>query len=172
MKTTHSSAATDFDFFIGHWNVAHRRLKDRLNGCTEWVEFGGQCATKKILGGLGNVDDNIVNLPSGPYRAATFRTFNEQTGLWSIWWLDARYPGQLDVPVVGQFEHGLGSFFADDTLNNQAIKVRFLWTMPQPNQPRWEQAFSPDAGVTWETNWVMDFTVATLPDSLFGTDVI
>jgi hypothetical protein len=24
--------------------------------------------------------------------------------------------------------------------------------------PRWEQAFSPDGGTTWETNWVMDFT--------------
>jgi hypothetical protein len=155
--TTHISTANDFDFFVGQWRVAHRRLKDRLVGCTEWVEFDGTCTMQKILGGLGNIDDNHVNLPSGPYRAATFRTFSEQTKLWSIWWLDARNPGQLDVPVVGSFSQGTGSFFADDTLNNQAIKVRFLWTMPSPNSPRWEQAFSNDAGATWETNWVMDF---------------
>ena len=24
--------------------------------------------------------------------------------------------------------------------------------------PRWEQAFSDDGGLTWETNWVMEFT--------------
>jgi hypothetical protein len=71
--------------------------------------------------------------------------------------LFARNPSQLDVPVVGSFNQGVGSFFADDTLNNQAIKVRFLWTMPKPRCPRWEQAFSIDAGATWETNWVMDF---------------
>ena len=24
--------------------------------------------------------------------------------------------------------------------------------------PRWEQAFSDDGGVTWEANWIMEFT--------------
>jgi hypothetical protein len=24
--------------------------------------------------------------------------------------------------------------------------------------PRWEQAFSTNVGVTWETNWIMEFT--------------
>jgi hypothetical protein len=27
MKTQHASIPTDFDFFIGSWNVRHRRLK-------------------------------------------------------------------------------------------------------------------------------------------------
>jgi hypothetical protein len=26
-----------------------------------------------------------------------------------------------------------------------------------PANPRWEQAFSDDAGKSWETNWTMDF---------------
>lgn len=36
--------------------------------------------------------------------------------------------------------------------------VRFEWTRPHSDAPRWEQAFSPDGGRTWETNWVMNFT--------------
>lgn len=152
---------SDFDFFMGRWAVSHRRLQGRLVGSSTWEQFGGQCVAQKILGGFGNVDDNIVELPSGSYRAATVRSFDARTRTWSIWWLDARTPGALDVPVVGGFEGGVGRFFAQDTLHQQPIVVRFLWTLPQPDRPRWEQAFSPDDGQTWETNWTMDFTRAS-----------
>jgi hypothetical protein len=33
---TESDSPTDFDFFIGEWDVKHQRLKARLSGCTEW----------------------------------------------------------------------------------------------------------------------------------------
>ena len=155
------SSANDFDFFIGSWHVAHRRLKDRLVGSTEWVSFTGSGVTQKILGGLGNMDDNVLELPGDPYRAVTLRTFNPDTHQWSIWWLDGRHPGNLDTPVVGGFENQVGTFYADDTLAGKVIRVRFLWAMPEPDKPRWEQAFSPDGGETWEVNWIMDFTRST-----------
>lgn len=155
--TTANNPADDFDFFIGRWRVAHKRLQRRLAACAEWVEFPGECVVQKMLGGLGNVDDNILELPEGAYRALTLRSFNRETQQWAIWWLDSRHPWTLDVPVKGGFENGVGLFYADDELNGQLIKVRFRWSMPAPEQPRWEQAFSPDAGETWETNWVMDF---------------
>ena len=152
--------AADFDFFIGSWKVAHHRLKERLAGCTEWADFGGTCVTQKILGGLGNIDDNLLDLPGGAYRAVTLRAFDAATGNWSIWWLDGRNPGSLDTPMVGRFGGGVGRFYADDSLAGRPIRVRFLWTMSKPGSPRWEQAFSPDGGNSWETNWVMDFTRA------------
>ncbi len=152
------SGADDFDFFIGSWCVTHRRLKDRLVGCNEWVEFEGSTVVQKVLGGLGNMDDNILELPGDTYRAVTLRSFNADTQQWSIWWLDGRYPGSLDTPVVGCFDNKVGTFYADGTLGEKQIRVRFLWTHPQPDSPRWEQAFSADAGKTWEVNWSMDFT--------------
>lgn len=152
------SAPTDFDFFMGSWNVAHRRLKERLTGCSEWESVAGVCVAQRTLGGFGNFDDNIVEIPSGTYRAVTIRSFDATLRTWSIWWLDGRNPGRLDVPVVGRFVNGVGTFLAEDTLNGKSIQVRFLWTRPHLDSPRWEQAFSPDAGATWETNWVMDFT--------------
>lgn len=152
------NAPTDFDFFMGSWKVAHRRLKERLVGCSEWVSFPGVCVAHKTLGGFGNFDDNVLELPSGTYRAVTIRSFDTKLGAWSIWWLDGRSPGSLDVPVVGRFANGVGTFLAEDTLNGKPVRVKFMWTCPHRDSPRWEQAFSPDAGATWETNWVMDFT--------------
>lgn len=151
-------SAHDFDFFFGDWTVQHRRLKERLVACTEWETFAGTTRTYSMLGGAGNCDDNYLELPGGPYRAATFRSFDQNTAQWSIWWLDGRTPGALDVPVRGKFDAGIGAFYAEDILNGKPIRVRFLWLLTDPTTPRWEQAFSADAGVTWETNWSMDFT--------------
>ncbi len=65
------------------------------------------------------------------------------------------------MPVIGQFQDGLGVFYADDVLNGIAIRVRFTWSVPADGAPRWEQAFSTDSGITWETNWKMKFTRRT-----------
>lgn len=153
-----TGAASDFDFFVGSWQIHHSRLKERLTGCLEWEQFEGSSVMQKLLGGHANVDDNAIHFPDGDYRALTIRSFDAASGLWSIWWLDGRHPGRLDVPVVGSFKDGKGYFYADDTHNGQAIRVRFLWTQcAELGQPRWEQAFSIDGGVSWEVNWVMDF---------------
>jgi hypothetical protein len=149
---------TDFDFIIGTWQVKHRRLKARLVGCDEWAEFNGQSRTTKVLGGFGNLEDNHLELPEGPYRAAALRSFDASTFKWSIWWLDGRTPGVLDTPVVGVFESGVGVFYADDSLDGQPIKVRFTWVAAGESGPHWAQAFSADAGRSWETNWTMQFT--------------
>ena len=146
----------DFDFFHGQWQVRHRRLVGRLVGATEWQEFGGSCRCMPLLGGDGNVDDNVVNLPGESYRAVTLRSLDRARGLWSIWWLDGRNPHQLDVPMVGRFHDGQGVFLAEDVLDGRPIKVRFLWRMAE-GRPQWEQAFSGDGGATWEVNWVMEF---------------
>ena len=151
------SAPTDFDFYVGSWRVQHRRLKDRLVGSTTWEEFDGRCIVTNLLGGFANVDDTMLDMPSGPYRALALRAFDPKTSTWSIWWLDSRDPRSLGVPVVGRFENGEGTFFANETLREQPIVVRFRWTRVRSTSPHWEQAFSADGGATWEVNWTMDF---------------
>ena len=59
--------------------------------------------------------------------------------------------------MVGGFERGIGTFHADETLDGRPIRVRFRWTDTQTGSPKWEPAFSPDAGKTWEINWTMTF---------------
>jgi len=155
------NAPTDFDFIIGDWTVKHRRLNARLQGCEEWTSFSGRSSTVRTLGGFGNLEDNILDFPDGRVRALAMRSYSRETRTWSIWWLDGRTPTSLDVPVVGKFSDNVGLFFADDVLDGQAIKVRFTWSAQPDRNPTWEQAFSNDAGQTWETNWTMEFVRAS-----------
>jgi hypothetical protein len=147
----------DFDFIFGSWRVRHRRLKDRFAQCDDWEEFSGTATAQPLLGGLGNVDDNVLDLPGGAYRAVTLRAFDPKTQTWAIWWLDGRNPHHLDVPTIGSFAEGTGTFLADDTFDGRPVRVRFLWSRIKAQSCRWEQAFSVDGGRNWETNWFMDF---------------
>jgi hypothetical protein len=151
------AASQDFDFQIGSWRVSHRRLKERLANCSDWENFDGTCTMFPVLGGNGNVEDNLLNFANGAYRAIAVRSFDPKQQTWAIWWLDARNPHSLDIPVVGRFENGVGAFYATDSFNGAPVSVRLLWMRTDTPTPRWEQAMSTDDGATWETNWTMDF---------------
>ena len=156
------SSAADFDFLCHAWTVRHRKLKTWLAGADDWVEFEGTSTTRPILGGGGNVEDNLINAPGGAYRAAAVRSFDAKDKVWRIWWLDQRFPAEIGPPVVGQFEGDRGVFITDDTWQGIPIQMRFIWLKDDgPKErnhgPRWEQAFSKDGGTTWEVNWVMEF---------------
>lgn len=148
------SGLRDFDFLVGEWRVHSRRLKERLAGNHEWVEFDGTITSRRLMDGWANVDDTVFNMPEGLYRGVAPRAYDAKTGQWAIWWIDGRNPlGNLDPPVKGRFVDGVGTFYADDTLRGRPIKVRFTWSRITPDSARWEQAFSGDGGKTWETNW-------------------
>ncbi|MFC3578864.1 DUF1579 domain-containing protein [Sphingomonas hylomeconis] len=155
-----ADVSADFDFQIGRWRVAHRQLKARLANCQDWEAFDGTSEMRPVLGGNGNIEDNVLHVAAGAYRALAIRSFDPALGRWAIWWLDSRAPHALDVPVVGHFENGVGTFLADDVLDGVPVKLRFLWLHTDTETPRWEQALSADGGQSWETNWTMDFTRA------------
>lgn len=149
----------DFDFFMGRWTVAHRRLKKRLAGDTNWEEFPGTTITHPLMGDVGNFDENVIEFPAGRYEAMTLRLYDPAARHWSIYWVDARR-GQIDPPVHGVFENGRGVFHGDDMFEGRKVRVRFLWSNIAENSCHWEQALSDDGGKTWETNWRMAFTRA------------
>ncbi|HEV2675196.1 MAG TPA: DUF1579 domain-containing protein [Aliidongia sp.] len=151
--------AQDFDFFVGNWTTEHRQLRHRLAGDTEWLEFSGTVSMRKILAGFGNIDEGEIRSPRGIYTGVTLRLFDPSAGTWSIYWLDSRNPA-IDTPMVGRFEDGVGLFYADETFEGKPIRVRFIWTPVSAGECRWEQAFSPDGGTSWETNWIMKHTRA------------
>lgn len=157
----HTGGPHDFDFLVGRWTVQHRWLKTRLAGGSEWLECDGTMTLWPTMGGEANVDDNVINRPDGAYRAMSIRAYDPKTQQWSIWWVDGRGPaGPLDPPVRGGFTDGVGMFFANDTFNGKPIVCRYIWSGISAKAAHWEQAFSPDGGKTWETNWNMAFTRA------------
>ena len=153
---TENDARNDFDFLIGTWKVHHHMLKDRLKGSTEWLEFEGDTVDRKILNGIGNMDDNIIHMPTGPVHAMTLRLFNPELKEWSIYWATNR-TGILDSPMIGGFKDGVGEFYAQEINHGQHVYSRFIWSKITASSCRWEQALSEDGGKTWETNWVMEF---------------
>jgi hypothetical protein len=152
----------DFDFLMGIWRVQHRYRVRRLAGCNDWIEFEGTCAARKILGGLGNSDENDIAMPGRRYTGMSLRLWDCERERWTIHWLDGRRPGVIGAPVCGGFaqrpDGPFGVFYGDDELDGRAVRVRYIWSRIADSTPRWEQAFSGDEGNSWETNWYMDFT--------------
>jgi hypothetical protein len=153
------SSARDFDFWMGSWNVHNRYLRERLVGSTDWVEFEATSIARPLPHGLGNEDEFRTDFDGG-FLGMSFRFFDPKEKRWSIYWADSRRPGVLDPPVFGAFANGGGVFEGTDVLDGKPIAVRFIWSDVATPTPRWEQAFSADAGETWETNWVMEFARA------------
>ena len=151
-------SAGDFDFFLGEWQVKHRRLKERLVGSQEWEEYAGTTHCQAILGGIANFNDSIVHRAGSTYRSLGLRAFDAKTNVWTDWSLDGRNPTQVTVDGVGRFVGGVGTFFADDTFAGKPIRVRGTFTPVSASSARWEQAFSPDGGRTWETNYMILYT--------------
>ncbi len=146
---------TDFDFFVGTWKVHNRRLRERLKGSNSWEEFEGTAVARKVLGGLGNVDEVTLNRETGLLEGLTLRLYNPKSQQWSLYWA-ASVDGILQTPMIGSFKNGRGEFYAQEIFEGKSIFSRYIWSEITEVSCRWEQAFSEDGGKTWETNWTMD----------------
>jgi hypothetical protein len=151
------SGSHDFDFLFGSWDVAHRRLVDRLVGSDEWETFPGSAVCLSILGGMGNLDE--FKVPTQGFLGATLRLYDAEHGAWSLYWASGS-TGRLEPPVVGAFVDGIGDFFGEDSHAGKPIRVHYRWFEITPTSARWQQAFSADGGSTWEPNWIMEFSRA------------
>ncbi|HTE26913.1 hypothetical protein [Flavitalea sp.] len=156
LKPSETSSKDDFDFLLGSWVIYNEKLKSRLTGSNEWLEFQATGTMRKLLHGLGNIDDFIAEFNGVPFEGMSLRLFNPQTKLWNIYWSDTN-SGTLEKPVSGSFKNGYGNFFARDVFGGIDILVQFKWDVTNPEKPIWSQAFSADDGKTWEWNWYMRF---------------
>ena len=148
---------TDFDFFIGRWDVKHICLRERLKGCTEWDTFGGVSISHAVLGDLGNLDEVTIEKPTGRIVGITLRLYDPKARQWSLNWSDS-VSGRLFTPMMGGFKNGLGEFFSQEVFESRHIFNRFIWSEITETSCHWEQAFSDDGGQHWETNWITEFT--------------
>jgi hypothetical protein len=150
----------DFDFIYGKWRMPNHRLTKRLAGSNDWVDFISCDEGMPLAGGLGNTDVLKTNYWKD-FVGITIRTYDPASGLWRLYWFDNHFShGVIDPPVVGKFNGNVGVFEGKDTFNGKPVIVRFTWTVnPKGSEvvAKWEQAFSPDDGKTWEKNWENSF---------------
>lgn len=150
-------APDDWNFLIGRWQVAHRR-RPRLSRADHWDDFDGTLHNWPVLGGFGNVGDNLMRMPTGEVRGMGIRALDSARGEWSSWWLDGRAPDRIGAPLRGHFRNGEGVFTGEEIVDGRSIRTRVIWSRITPRSARWEQASSTDGGTRWDTDWISDFT--------------
>lgn len=150
----------DFDFLIGNWKAHVRRLPDRLNNSTVWVEYDGISNHKKILDSNANFEEFEVTSPDKKLhiKAQTLRLYNPTSHQWSIYPVDVDN-GTLGLPpMIGAFTGNRGEFYDQEDFKGRAILVRYVWLNLSPQSARMEQSFSPDGGKSWEVNWICELS--------------
>jgi len=146
----------DFDFEFGAWKAHVRRLVKPLTGSNTWVELDGTSVVRKLWDGEGNVGELDISGPSGRIQGVTVRLYNPRARQWSVSF-SSRAAGTQGQPLYGRFQGGRGEFFDQETLDERAITVRFVFSDITPDTFRFEQAFSEDGGKSWEVNWIATF---------------
>ena len=146
---------TDFDFFIGRWKAHCQGLRERLKGSKDWDEFEGVAVVRKVLGGLGNIDEITMDRKNGRLEGMTLRLYNPESRQWSMYWASGT-DGVLQPPVIGGFVNEQGEFYSQELFEGRSIFCRFICSDITETSCRWEQAFSIDGGKTWETNWIAE----------------
>lgn len=154
--TLENDGRRDFDFYFGRWHVRNERLRQRLLGGADWEIFDATQTCRPLLAGMGNIDDFVTGWRDG-FVGMTLRLFCPRTRQWSLYWA-GNHDGELQPPVVGGFENGVGTFIGRDQHEGQPVLVRFVWSQITATSARWEQAFSTDQGEHWECNWIMHMT--------------
>jgi threonine/homoserine/homoserine lactone efflux protein/ketosteroid isomerase-like protein len=156
--------AHDFDFLIGDWRVDNRKRLHVLQGDEHWERFSAELHVRPLGGGVGDHDEFVAPAWRPGFTAVTLRLYSAQAHRWSLYSLSSRgdgldpATGQLTAPVTGNFHGDEGVFEGDDRWADKPIRVRYTWTRIDTNHAQWAQAFSPDAGRHWETNWTMSMT--------------
>lgn len=147
----------DFDFEIGAWKTRLKRLAQPLSGSKTWLEYQGTSVVRKVWDGRANLLELEVEGEKGHIEGLSLRLYNPESRQWTLNFSNSRV-GSLTSPVYGEFRDGRGEFYGVDTLGSRAILVRFIITRNSEDSYHFEQAFSDDAGKTWEVNWVADDT--------------
>jgi hypothetical protein len=166
-----SAAEHDFDFAAGSFRSHVRRLQKPLTGSTTWFEANGEVRTRKVLNGLGEVEQVELDQPSGHMQFFNLRLWNPATRQWSVHFANARAGTISGPPSVGEFKDGRGEFYGQEEWDGRTILVRHVFSEIKSDFYRFEQAFSADGGKTWEANWIADCRrVDSLPAVPEATD--
>jgi len=146
-----------FDFWIGEWDVLNRNRPAEEG---RWYDTGTATArVYPVVAGCGLVEHWRGNAYGDFLVGFSLRAFNPQVGQWdlALLWPNSGEPrfGELG----GGFRHGRGEFYSQGlTAEGDTTITRFTFSDITPNAIRWQDGFSTDAGMLWNSGWIMEFT--------------
>lgn len=151
--------ARAFDFWIGEWDVRNRHRRPNSDD-PAWVDTG--LATNRVyavLEGCAIVEHWRGTVSGRELIGFSVRAWNPRMREWDLVLLWPQ-PERPNFGVLqGTFRHGRGEFFFDGTnAQGQPLRNRYSFADITPASLRWDVAVSADAGLTWRTNWIMEFT--------------
>lgn len=138
----------DFAFLDGRWRIRH--LKRR--GDT-WDRFDGEARCWSILDGGGSIEELLI--PVRQFSGLGLRLLDVERRVWNDHWVNAR-SGVVTVPgLQGGFHDGVGIFPSVEDVDGRPRHAMGVWDRIGPDQCRWRQLWSDDAGLSWHHDWVM-----------------
>lgn len=147
----------DFDFEFGTWKTHLSRLLHPLTGSKTWVEYDGTTVVRKVWNGRANLAELEAHGPAGQLEVLSLRLYNPEARQWGLN-ITASASGVLSPAAVGEWRNKHGDFVDEETINGRTVLVRFDISGVTPSSYRVEQAFSEDAGKTWEVNLIITAT--------------
>ncbi|MEQ1824493.1 MAG: hypothetical protein ABL921_01035 [Pirellula sp.] len=143
----------DFDFLQGEWRISHRRRTSTDD--EKWDEFSGTATCWSILNGIGSIEE--LRIPDRKFYGMGLRLLDVEKKIWHDHWVN-RKSGILTTPgQTGGFVDGVGTFVAEDRIDDKRIQIKGVWDRITNDSCRWYQTISEDGGVTWRENWFMDW---------------
>lgn len=147
-------ATSGFDFLVGTWAVRSRRLREPLAAVEEWYVTDAAARATTLQNGAISVDE--MWFPEEGFAGSSIRLYDAAEDAWTIYWVNSR-SGRLQAPVVGRWSDSTFTADGSDVYNSVSIIARYRWHSISGNTATWEQAFSTDGRLTWQTNWVMEW---------------
>lgn len=147
----------DFDFHFGNWRTHIKLRINPLTNSKHWVESEGTVSVRKILDGLGNLEEIEASNATTQFKGITLFLYDPKAHQWSQASASMN-AGILSTPLIGEFKGGRGEFYGQETYDGRTVLVRFVWSDITTISHRVEQSYSADGGKTWETNLIANLT--------------
>lgn len=138
-----SPHATEFDFWLGDWDLT-------------WADSGrGRNTISKEFDGCV-IRENFASLDSVPLRGTSVSVFNPNTGKWHQTWVDNQ-GSYLDF--TGEFKDGRMILTREaKPAGKPAFLQRMVWFDVAADSLKWNWERSDDGGKSWKVMWAINYT--------------
>lgn len=158
-----SKGDANFSFLLGSWRTHSVRVAHPLSGDRATFSCDGTSSTRPFWGGHADLEDGEAGCPAQSTGFVTMRLYDAASGRWLLYSATQSNGLTTGLPAVGRFDgDAVADFYQRKTFDGRSILVRDRW-LAERDGPRLEEAYSADAGKTWETEVTTQYRRRSIP---------